>query len=102
MAVAIEDLRDWITSLGDVAGTALAIDEGGLGIVQLDEHNCETGARYEIGGIPKPEASLICSLCKEEVPEGSIQAHLLQNHAKVAVAHMSWVEVRQHYEEKSE
>lgn len=44
------ELKRWLESLSEDAD--VAIDDGGLAIVELDERGNDTGAYLEIGGIP--------------------------------------------------
>jgi len=50
------EVKRWIATLDD--GGALAIDDGGLCLVELTAEGEETGAYIEIGGTPEvaPEA----------------------------------------------
>ncbi len=46
-----KELIRWLNTLtGDVA-----VDDGGLTLVELDEFNKPTGAYHEVGGIPLDE-----------------------------------------------
>ena len=45
---------DWIASLGDEC-VNLAIDDGGLTLVALDDDGREIGQSYELGGIPRDD-----------------------------------------------
>jgi len=49
MAMSVRELKRWINTLDE--DNAVAVDDGGLTLVELDE-NGETGAYHEVGGIP--------------------------------------------------
>jgi len=53
----MEELRDWANALVH-SHTSVAIDDGGLCLVEIDENGKETGCYLEVGGIPLPEAEL--------------------------------------------
>ena len=53
MAIAVEEIGDWIASLP--RGTAVAIDDGGLILVHLGSR-----AYLEVGGIPDAESGEEC------------------------------------------
>jgi hypothetical protein len=46
----VEEVKEWLELLDDTNG--VAIDDGGLRIVELDQNEKETGKFIEIGGIP--------------------------------------------------
>lgn len=48
-------LREWLNGIEDNAD--VAVDDGGLCIVELDEHGEQTGNYIELGGIPLPKDS---------------------------------------------
>ena len=52
--IPIKDLKRWLATL--TPGNSVAIDEGGLTLVEIDG-NQQTGSYYEIGGTPEPEIS---------------------------------------------
>lgn len=47
------DFRQWVATLDN--HNNVAVDDGGLNIVELDREGKETGAYYEVGGIPLKE-----------------------------------------------
>lgn len=51
MALSVTDLKAWIETLGP--RNAVAIDDGGLTLVELTPNGEETGAYLELGGIPE-------------------------------------------------
>lgn len=54
--IPIKDLIDWLTFLEQVnPGNSIAIDDGGLTLVELDGAGRETTHYMEVGGIPKGE-----------------------------------------------
>jgi len=53
MAQSVEDLKVWLRTLSPEA--AVAVDDGGLTLVELDSSGQPTGAYYELGGIPEEE-----------------------------------------------
>jgi hypothetical protein len=53
MACAVKDLIEWLKTLPEDAG--VAVDDGGLTLVELDDDGEETGNYHEVGGIPLDE-----------------------------------------------
>lgn len=51
--MAINDVRLWLSELADDSG--VAVDDGGLCLVEIDADGKETGCVLELGGIPLPE-----------------------------------------------
>lgn len=51
--MAIDELRAWLNNLGPDCG--VAIDEGGICLVEVDANGNETGYYIEVGGVPLPE-----------------------------------------------
>ena len=49
----VPEIREWVDTLE--AGSAVAIDDGGLCLVELDADGKKTGAYLEIGGEPRDE-----------------------------------------------
>lgn len=49
--VKLTEVKDWLAAHN--AGY-VAVDDGGLTLVILDAHGCETGAYLEVGGLPDP------------------------------------------------
>lgn len=49
----IKDLKAWIETLDP--GNSVAVDDGGLAVVELTPTGIETGAYLEIGGVPEEE-----------------------------------------------
>lgn len=47
------ELRAWLDSLRP--GSAVAVADDGLTVVEIDSHGHETGAHVEVGGPPRPE-----------------------------------------------
>lgn len=47
------ELKRWLGSISD--DSFVAIDEGGLALVELDENGIETDAYLEVGGIPEAD-----------------------------------------------
>lgn len=47
-----KELIRWASTLSP--GAVVAIDDGGLTLVEVDVDNNETGAYLEVGGIPLP------------------------------------------------
>lgn len=47
------EAKRWIDTIPDDSG--IAIDEGGLCLVEIDAHGVETGACLEVGGIPEED-----------------------------------------------
>lgn len=45
-----KELREFLDSLPDDAN--VAVDDGGLQIVEIDDEGVETGSYIEVGGIP--------------------------------------------------
>ena len=50
MACTVKELVEFFKTLSEDA--VVAVDDGGLILVELDEDNKQTGNYYEIGGIP--------------------------------------------------
>lgn len=48
-----KELIRWASTLSP--GAVVAINDGGLTLVELDADNNETGAYLEVGGIPLPD-----------------------------------------------
>lgn len=57
----VKDLRAWLDTLGPES--TVAIDDGGLTLVELDKGTEPTGAYLEVGGVPRPQ----CPKCGEEL-----------------------------------
>lgn len=53
--IAKTELRRWLEALPDDAG--VAIDDGGLCLVEIDASGRQTDAYMEIGGIPDEETA---------------------------------------------
>lgn len=51
MALSVTDLKAWIETLGPE--NAVAVDDGGLTLVEIAPNGEETGAYLELGGIPE-------------------------------------------------
>lgn len=49
----IKELKRWLATLNPEG--FVAVDDGGLTLVELNEHLNETGAYLEVGGIPFEE-----------------------------------------------
>ncbi len=47
------ELKAWLATIHDDHG--VAVDDGGLTLVELDPNHQPTGAYLEVGGIPEPE-----------------------------------------------
>ncbi len=47
------ELREWLDSIPDTS--SIAVDDGGLTLVEIDATGNLTGAYCEIGGIPLPD-----------------------------------------------
>ncbi len=52
--VAIKDVTRWLKALDP--GNFVAIDDGGLTLVELDPNGAETGAYLEVGGTPTDDS----------------------------------------------
>lgn len=50
MACTAKELLDFLNTLAEDA--VVAVDDGGLILVELDKDNIQTGNYYEVGGIP--------------------------------------------------
>lgn len=50
MAMSVQEVRDWVNSLDK--RDSVAVDDGGLALVELDPNGVETGAYLEVGGVP--------------------------------------------------
>jgi hypothetical protein len=51
--ISVTELKTWMATLEDTS--SVAIDDGGLTLVELNIFNEETGAYLEIGGLPLKE-----------------------------------------------
>lgn len=51
--ISVKEFADWVATLHPENG--IAIDDGGLTVVEIDENNQLTGARFEIGGVPQDD-----------------------------------------------
>jgi hypothetical protein len=51
-----QEVLDWINTLDD--GSGIAIDEGGLSLVEIDANGDETDAYLEVGMTPSEEDQL--------------------------------------------
>ena len=49
MATTKQELLEWVESLNEES--TVAIDDGGLTLVEIDDRGLETGAYFEIGGV---------------------------------------------------
>lgn len=52
--IAIAEIRRWLTTLD--RHSSVAIDDGGVRLVEVNEYGQPTDAHLEIGGIPDEEA----------------------------------------------
>lgn len=60
--ISTRELKDWCSAFG--AESFVAIDDGGLRIVELDAEGKETGNYIELGGVPEPEVvDMFCQQC---------------------------------------
>jgi hypothetical protein len=55
---AVTDLIDWLKTLEK--GSSVAIDEGGLTLVEINSEGKKTEAYLEVGGEPRDEACCSC------------------------------------------
>lgn len=55
MAMLKSEIRAWLHELGE-EDTLIAIDDGGLSLVEIGENGFENGNRLEVGGHTPPDA----------------------------------------------
>ena len=55
--MAINDVRLWLSELAD--DSSVAIDDGGLNLVEIGNDGKETGYYLEVGGTPKASGVLM-------------------------------------------
>lgn len=53
MAESVSEFKRWVATLSDEC--SVAIDDGGLTLVELDDSGVPTGVYYEVGGLPDPD-----------------------------------------------
>ena len=65
MAENVKEIQRWLSTLHPT--DRVAVDDGGLTLVALDSGGLETGAYYEIGGVPEEEhpVGCICADCSD-------------------------------------
>lgn len=51
--MATRDVKRWLDTLQP--GSSVAINDGGILLVEVDENNEQTGAWLEVGGTPDPD-----------------------------------------------
>ncbi len=51
--IAVTTLADWLKSLPN--SSSVAVDDGGLTLVEIDKNGKQTDAYWEVGGVPLPE-----------------------------------------------
>lgn len=52
--MATEEVLEWVQTLVH-SGTSIAIDDGGLTLIEINADGKETGCYLEIGGVPLKE-----------------------------------------------
>lgn len=66
----VEELQRWAMTLEKA--NCVAIDDGGLTLVELNDKGERTGAYYEVGGIPLPDGAnapgLLPALVTRQLP----------------------------------
>lgn len=51
--IVIKEVKEWLNTLSP--GSSLAVDDGGLALVELDEEGTLTGSYLEVGGTPQED-----------------------------------------------
>lgn len=64
MAIDVKELIRWATTLDPQS--EVAIDEGGLALVELTNAGLPTNAYLEVGGIPEDEEEEFCECGREK------------------------------------